>query len=73
MTTLFDEYNAAIGSLVAARHEYEAACTEQGAASSAAERAQEQVSRAVEHRDEVRERYDAVSVRPTSRTDAPQR
>ncbi|HLJ66365.1 MAG TPA: hypothetical protein VKX16_03275 [Chloroflexota bacterium] len=59
--TLYAEYNAAIGALMAARKLYADACEHQGAESWAAEQAQEYLSRQIEHRDEVRGRYDAAA------------
>ena len=58
---LYAEYNAAIGSLMAARKQYADACENQGAESWAAEQAQEYLSREIQHRDRVRERYDATA------------
>jgi hypothetical protein len=58
---LYAEYNAAIGALMAARHQYTDACESQGAESWAAEQAQEYVTREIEHRDQVRKRYDAAA------------
>ena len=58
---LYAEYNAAIGSLMVARKQYADACESQGAESWAAEQAQEYLSREIEHRDRVRERYDAAA------------
>ena len=55
------EYNDAIGSLMAARKQYADACESQGVESWAAEQAQEYLTREVEHRDQVRERYDAAA------------
>ena len=58
---LYAEYNAAIGSLMMARKQYVDACENQGSESWAAEQAQEYLNREVEHRDRVRERYDAAA------------
>ena len=58
---LYLEYNAAIGALMMARKQYADACETQGAGSWAAEQAQEYLTREVEHRDHVRERYDAAA------------
>ena len=58
---LYREYNAAIGALMVARQQYADACESQGAESWAAEQAQEYLTREVEHRDQVRERYDAAA------------
>ena len=58
---LYAEYNAAIRSLMVARKQYADACETQGAESWAAEQAQEYLSREIEHRDRVRERYDAAA------------
>ena len=58
---LYLEYNAAIGALMVARKQYADACESQGAESWAAEQAQEYLIREAEHRDQVRERYDAAA------------
>ena len=58
---LYAEYNAAIGSLMRARKQYADACENQGAESWAAEQAEEYLTREVEHRDRLRERYDAAA------------
>ena len=58
---LYREYNAAIGALMVARQQYADACETQGAESWAAQQAQEYLTREVEHRDQVRERYDAAA------------
>ena len=58
---LYLEYNATIGSVMLARKPYADACKEQGKDSWAAERAQEYLTREIEHRDEVRGRYDAAA------------
>lgn len=55
-----DEYGAAIGSVMEARRQYEAACTAQGADSWAARQASEYLAREIEHRDEMRVRHDAA-------------
>lgn len=67
---LYADYNAAIGSVMMARKQYADACENQGAESWAAERAQEYLTREVEHRDRVRERYDtAARNRPSGERD----
>lgn len=67
---LYLEYNAAIGALMSARKQYADACDHQGADSWAAEQAQEYLTREVEHRDQVRERYDAAArTRPPGERD----
>lgn len=58
---LYEEYNAVIGSVMAARKLYADACESQGAESRAAERAHEYLTREVERRDRVRERYDSAA------------
>src|SRR5579875_543758 len=58
---LYQEYNAAIGSVNNARQQYERACANHGADSWAAEQAQSYLDREIAHRDEVRARYDAAS------------
>lgn len=58
---LYFEYNAAIGALMVARKGYADACESQGSESWAAEQAQEYLARQVEHRDQVRIRYDAAA------------
>lgn len=58
---LYEKYNAAIGSVMAARKRYVDACEGQGAESWAAQQAQEYLTREVAHRDEVREQYDAAA------------
>jgi len=58
---LYAEYNAAIGSLMAARKQYADACETQGADSWAAEQAQEYPTREIEHRDRVRKHYDSAA------------
>lgn len=58
---LYAEYNAAIGSLMVARKRYADACENQGADSWVAAQAQEELTREVEHRDRVREQYDAAA------------
>lgn len=55
-----EEYLAATGSVMAARKEYDDACTAQGAESWAAQQAHEYLKREIEHRDKMRERYDAA-------------
>jgi len=58
---LFGEYNAAIGSLVAARGLYETACSAHGPGSEPALQAHDHLEREVERRDKMRVRYDAAS------------
>lgn len=58
---LYAEYNAAIGGLMVARKRYTDACETHGAESWAAQQAQEDLNREVEHRDQVRKRYDATA------------
>jgi hypothetical protein len=58
---LYAEYNAAIGSLMAARQQYLDTCEKYGAESWPAEQAHEYLTREIEHRDEVRKRYDAAA------------
>jgi hypothetical protein len=58
---LYTEYSAAIGALMVARKQYADACDDQGAESWAAEQAQDYLTREIEHRDQVRERYDAAA------------
>ncbi len=55
-----DEYGAAIGSVMEARRQYEAACSSQGEDSWAARQAGEYLAREIEHRDEMRTRHDAA-------------
>jgi hypothetical protein len=63
---LYTEYSAAIGSLMVARKQYADACEDQGVESWAAEQAHDYLTREIEHRDQVRERYDAAApVGPT--------
>jgi hypothetical protein len=67
---LYAEYNATIGSVLSARKLYADACKEQGMESWAAEQAQEYLAREIEHRDRVRERYDAAArTRPPGERD----
>ena len=67
---LYAEYNAAIGSLMVARKQYADACETQGPESWAAEQAWEYLTREVEHRDQVRARYDAAArTRPPGERD----
>ena len=58
---LYVDYNATIASVMSARKRYVDACESQGAESWAAEQAQEYPSREIQHRDEVRGRYDAAA------------
>lgn len=58
--TVDDEYGAAIGSVMQARRQYEAACAAQGADSWAARQAHEYLTREIEHRDAMRARHDAA-------------
>jgi hypothetical protein len=53
-----DEYNDAVGSVVAARNRYEAACNDQGEDSAAAQKARGELSHTIEQRDEMRRRHD---------------
>jgi hypothetical protein len=55
----YAEYNAAIGSLMAARKLYADACENQGPESGAAEQAQDYLTREIKHRDQARAQYDA--------------
>lgn len=61
------EYNAAVGSVMDARKRYETACTAQGAESWAAQQAREYLDREIEHRNEMRRRYDAAVNTPAGR------
>lgn len=58
---LYEEYSAAIGSVMAARKQYADACENQGTGSWAAEQAQDYLTREVDHRDQIRVRYDSAS------------
>ena len=60
---LYAEYNAAIGAVMLAQKQYTDACDDQGMESWAAERAREYLDREIEHRDRVREVYDAAARR----------
>ncbi len=55
---LYREYEAAIGSVMNARLQYDDACSAHGAESWAAEQARDYLDREIGHRDHVRERYD---------------
>lgn len=55
-----DEYVAATGSVMAARKQYDDACTAQGAESWAAQQAHDYLQREIDHRNVMRERYDAA-------------
>lgn len=57
---LSDEYGAAIGSVMAARKRYEAACAAHGPASWAAQQAHEYLVREVDHRNKMRQQHDAA-------------
>ena len=59
-----DEYNEAVGAVMAARRQYEAMCDGQGAESWAAEQARDYLQRQIEHRDEMRKRHDAAPDAP---------
>ncbi len=61
-----DEYGAAIGSVMEARKQYDAACAEQGPDSWAAQQAQESLTHKIAHRTEMRELHDAAG---SSRSD----
>ncbi|GAC1474479.1 MAG: hypothetical protein PVSMB7_29550 [Chloroflexota bacterium] len=54
-----DEYAESVGSVVAARNAYEAACAAHGAESWAAEQAQAYLQREIEHRNQMRTQHDA--------------
>jgi uncharacterized protein YqeY len=55
---LYQDYNAAIGAVMAARHQYEVVCSEHGTESPAAEQAYRVLHESIAQREEVRERYD---------------
>lgn len=56
-----DEYGAAIGSVMAARKQYETTCAAQGSDSWAAQQAHDYLLRETEHRNEMRVRHDAAA------------
>jgi hypothetical protein len=58
--TSSDEYGAAIGSVMEARRQYEAACRSEGEDSVAAREAGANLAREIEHRDQMRVRHDAA-------------
>lgn len=58
---LYIEYNAAIGSLMVARKLYADACQHQGVESQAAVQAKDYLTLEIQHRDQVRERYDVAA------------
>lgn len=58
---LSNEYGAAIGSVFDARKRYDAACEAQGSDSWAAQQAHEYLEREIDHRNQLREQYDAAS------------
>ncbi len=62
-----DEYGAAIGTVMAARKQYESACAVQGSDSWAAQQAHDYLLREVEHRNEMRKCYDAAAGERTGR------
>ena len=64
---LSDAYREAVGGVVAARALHTQACTDQGPESSAAIQAQEHLTRAIDHRNQVREQYGAILDRPSPR------
>lgn len=55
-----DDYGAAIGSVMEARRQYEAACRSQGEDSIAAREAEANLAREIEHRDQMRVQHDAA-------------
>ena len=57
---MIDEYGASIGSVMAARKDYETICAAEGADSHAAQQAHEHLSRQLQHRETMRERHDAA-------------
>ncbi len=62
-----EEYSAAIGSVMDARKRYEEACSTQGADSWAAQQAHDYLTREIDHRNEMRARYDATADERTER------
>jgi hypothetical protein len=56
-----DEYRASVGSVMDARKQYDEACRTQGRDSWPAQQAQTYLNREIEHRNEMRARYDAAS------------
>lgn len=56
---LSDEYRASVGSVMQARKRYEEVCEAQGPDSWSAQQAQEYLGREIEHRNQMREQYDA--------------
>ena len=57
---LSDEYREAVGSVMAARQQYDDVCRAEGTESAPAVEAQENLARALDQRDVLRERYDRV-------------
>ena len=59
-TQLSDAYREVVGSVLAARTQYDRACTEHGADSEAAKRAGEHLSVMIDLRNRLRDQYDRV-------------
>lgn len=55
-----DEYGASVGSVMAARKEYENVCAAEGADSEAARQAHDFLKQQLEHRQTMRELHDAA-------------
>lgn len=64
---LSDAYREAVGGVVAARLLHEQACVDHGPDSPAATQAQDRLTRAIHHRNQVRVQYDAILDRPSPR------
>lgn len=57
---MIDEYGASVGSVMAARKEYETVCAAEGSDSKAAQQAHDFLTQQLQHRQAMRERYDAT-------------
>jgi hypothetical protein len=57
---LSNDYRDSVGSVMAARKQYDLACADQGNESQSARRAQDDLAHAIDHRNQLREQYDLV-------------
>lgn len=60
---MIDEYGASVGSVMAARKEYETVCAAEGSDSDAARQAHNFLAQQVQHREAMRVRHDAAPPR----------
>jgi hypothetical protein len=65
---LSEAYGRSVGAVMLARKQYDDVCAAQGADSESARQAHDILTRAIEHRNEMRDSYDAAIGRPPDRS-----